>query len=272
VSPDAPDVGSEGGESKKLFRKGLRKFAAGNIPEVFNDFRLEVLDDIPDVHNSLLFWFFVGVDEVQTFLEYLLCQHDFSAEFFLDTGKGFRRILEGFLVKEFRPEGKGFVVAWNELFNKIREWFQEEGEDDNNQEIAEEMAEGNLLGDTGREVFQKNDEPGQYSEAYQGAAALEYEVRYGAPFAVYIADHTAKQSRCSGAYIRAKEDGQGIIDGNEALLAKDDEYADGDCRSVDEGGKDNADEQADEGIFCFPKKMKEKRILFEGCRCVGDEI
>jgi hypothetical protein len=55
-------------------------------------------------------------------------------------------------------------------------------------------------------------------------------------------------------------------------LTEDDEYADGDCRGVDEGGKDNADKEPDEGIICFPEKVEKKGVLFERRCRVGDKV
>ena len=78
-------------------------------------FCLEVVYDKFDVGNVLSFLRFVSMNEIQTFIEHFLREHDFSAKLFFDRGKGLHWTGEAFLVKKFRPQGNGLFFARNDF-------------------------------------------------------------------------------------------------------------------------------------------------------------
>jgi hypothetical protein len=169
------------------------------------------------------------MNEVQTFIKHFLREHDFSAKFFFYAGKGLRWTGKAFLVKKFRPQGKGFFFAGDDFLDEFREGFQKADKNDNDEKIAEEVAEGNLLGNAGRERFQKGYTKWKDQETDQGPATFENEMCHGASLAIDVGDHAAEQGRCRRAHICPQEDREGVVNGNEALLPEDDEDTDRDC-------------------------------------------
>ncbi len=157
------------------------------------------------------------------------------------------------------------------LRTMLGEGHEDENEKQNDDEVHQEMAEGDLLGYACRGPLQHGKEDWEEGHADQCAGTFEEKMGKGRPPAVDIAGDASYESSGGGADVRPDDDGNGVVYGNESLLAEDDEHPDGYCRCLDDRREDEADEEPYEGVLGLQEVLDEERAVLERGRGIADE-